>query len=413
MWYDVLIAAILIFFTIRGAAKGVVWQLAGIAGIIFCFAFADGISAALGPSVNLEPPLNHWVVLFIAYLGFSFLSFGVARALHEWIEKAKMNEFNQHLGAVFGLVKGAALAIVLTFLVVTVSEGARVALKGSYSGRATAIVMNRLYPILPGKLHEALEDYIHKLDHPDFDINYADERRSTDEDPGIPLKLGQPAPLKSPPSEQPTSPESDAWSQIRTILNDEARRVVLTALQQTPDERSQEQLQRDLIQLLHTTPENERPSLQQQLIQIGASNLERFLWERTKQNSPPQPATDHGPAPPRPDADTVLAEKRATLTRAIASLYSTIPTVRADIERQIDGLLQGLPERVAVAVLADWKADLYAEHPDPDPGTDMHTPLGQRILRQLEAAGVSLESLNSSLRQRLQSADAESGTNPL
>ena len=32
--------------------------------------------------MNLEPPLNQWVVMFVAYLFFSFLSFGFARLIN-------------------------------------------------------------------------------------------------------------------------------------------------------------------------------------------------------------------------------------------------------------------------------------------------------------------------------------------
>ena len=109
MWYDVLVLAILIFFTVRGAAKGMVWQLAGIVGIVACFIFADAISAFAGPYVQLEPPLNTWVILFGAYIVFTFLAFLLAGRIEEYLTRVKLKEFDKHLGAVFGFTNGLCL----------------------------------------------------------------------------------------------------------------------------------------------------------------------------------------------------------------------------------------------------------------------------------------------------------------
>jgi hypothetical protein len=51
--------------------------------------------------------------------------------------------------------------------------------------------------------------------------------------------------------------------------------------------------------------------------------------------------------------------------------------------------------------LADWRADLYGTLPDPDPGTDIDTPLENRILRQLTKARISLQDLPDGVQSRL------------
>jgi len=174
MWYDVVVLAILAFTTIRGAVKGVIWQFAAIAGLVLCVVFSSSISAIAGPYVKLEPPLNHWVVMFASYVLFSFLAFGVARLLNDWIEKQKFGEYNKHLGAILGFVKGVVICLVLTFFIVTVSADAREMLKHSRSGKAAAIIMDRLHPLMPEKLHDALGKYIHQLDSPELDLQHAD-----------------------------------------------------------------------------------------------------------------------------------------------------------------------------------------------------------------------------------------------
>ena len=94
--------------------RGVVWQLAGIVGLGLCVTFASTFASIVGPHVDIQEPLNHWVVLFGSYLFFSFLSFGVARMIEGVLKQTEMKEFDRHLGAMFGFIKGVAFCVVLT-----------------------------------------------------------------------------------------------------------------------------------------------------------------------------------------------------------------------------------------------------------------------------------------------------------
>src|SRR5262245_38343757 len=105
MWYDALMLAILLFTTIRGAAKGMAWQLAAIAALVLCFLFATPLSLVVAPSINLAPPLNRWVAMLAIYLAFSFGCFSIARLLRGWLEELRFTEYDRHLGALFGLLK--------------------------------------------------------------------------------------------------------------------------------------------------------------------------------------------------------------------------------------------------------------------------------------------------------------------
>ncbi|MCP4510207.1 MAG: hypothetical protein GY826_27860 [Fuerstiella sp.] len=61
----------------------------------------------------------------------------------------------------------------------------------------------------------------------------------------------------------------------------------------------------------------------------------------------------------------------------------------------------GIPPDVQQAVVEDWSADLRMEANDPDPQTTVSTRLDERIVRQLEKARVSWNSLSFDLQQRL------------
>ena len=180
MWYDLLTLVILMYAMFRGAMKGIVWQLATIAALLMCFFFSGTLSAALAPFIRVEPPLNQWIAMFILYLGFSFVSFGVARAAHEMIESMRIEALDRHLGAILGLVKGGMFSLFLTFFLVTLSHAARETIINSESGYVAAVVIDRLDPVIPGDLHALLEPYIRRLDAPEIEREHREDRLARD-----------------------------------------------------------------------------------------------------------------------------------------------------------------------------------------------------------------------------------------
>lgn len=180
MWYDLLTLVILMYAMFRGAMKGIVWQLATIAALLMCFFFSGSLSAAVAPFIRVEPPLNQWIAMFILYMGFSFVSFGVARGAHEMIESMKIEALDRHLGAILGLVKGGMFSLFLTFFLVTLSHAARETIINSESGYVAAVVIDRLDPVIPGDLHALLEPYIRRLDAPEIEREHREERLARD-----------------------------------------------------------------------------------------------------------------------------------------------------------------------------------------------------------------------------------------
>jgi membrane protein required for colicin V production len=376
MWYDVCVVAVLLFTTLRGAAKGAVWQLAAIAGLVLCLVFAESLSAAFGPYVRLEPPLNHWAVMFGAYLVFSFVSYGIARLLNEWIEKAELKEYNRHLGAVLGFVKGVVICLVATFFIVTLSEDAREMLKHSRSGRWAAIIMDRLHPVMPEKLRDSLDKYIHQLDSPDLDLKYSHDGHSHDpagdqDGQGL-VKL--PAELDALLS---TLPE-ESQVEFRGLLERTLRRA---------EADSRRELERRLQDALEQVrrPED-MTSLKKALEAPAESLLARVTGWLSGERSPAgengfdpwasEPQV-HGPAPALP--------RRTRLMQEIAAEFSDLPRAQAFIRDDIERQLADVPERVALSVLEDWRTDLLGGGPDPDPNTTASTPLPERIVRRMSA----------------------------
>jgi uncharacterized membrane protein required for colicin V production len=411
--------------------------------------FAETFSAIVGPHVSLEPPLNEWVILFGAYLFFSFLAFGVARVLNHGIEKAELKEFNRHLGAIFGFLKGAVVCLVLTFFIATLPSLHNTILN-SKSGRVAAIVMNKIHPVMPEKLHDSLEKYIHSLDDLDTGLPPAAEPGHAHEDevdpwstavkdaveaptqsvtdllwdvakpssgstppkssiPGsaIPakatgssqVKSSIPSGVKVPPS-APTTPTvgavaGDFLSEISGALGSDTRKT-LTDTFQNLDPETRQQLESQVLDILQNSRSEDLPKIKQRLQQAGSDSLPGIISSLSRSVGTTTPATD-------------ATAQREQLLTDVSRLRSTFPQVQTKIQSELRGLMSGVPDQVAVRVLEDWKADLSKDGTlDPDTGTDADTTIEMRILRQMEFAGMRLDGLSRDLQDRL-SSGADNG----
>lgn len=412
MWYDILVLGILVYFTVRGAARGMVWQLAGIAGIVVCFVFADAISAFAGPYVQLEPPLNNWVVLFGAYVVFTLISYVVAGQISEFLARVKLREFDRHLGAVFGFVKGVVLSLILTFLVVTMSEDARAALKQSRSGIAAAKIVKTVHPylpILPEQLVQALEKYIHLLDDEDLDSHYANDHDHEHPGPhstsnvslGNEVQLGDDAVLPA------NGAASDAFAQLGKLVGEQTRQVLQSAIQSESDQASQQTLVDRLVKDLQNAPPEQRQAIEQYFQLIAQRGSQTLLNElKTKLGVTSKPAaspSDPAPVLPTQPVTTTKQDELAAVRKQIVSAYTADPNKRKEFENQIDAFLGTLPLQVHLGVLQDWNADIWSL-PDPDRQTTGQSTLEQRILRQLQLAGIPITNLDPAMQQRLNAA---------
>ncbi len=396
MWYDVVVLAILGFAVYRGARKGIVWQLAAIAALVLCFAFAESASLAIAPLLGLKPPLNRWVAMLILYVGLSFLAFGAARMLKEAIEKAKFEEFDRHLGAIFGFVKGAVFALFVTFFAVTLSEKLAAAVMNSYSGTAAAIVMDRLHPVMPRELHDVLAPYIHSLDRPDLDLHHRDHDHIAD-DHGTP-GFSEPGSSgndpfygsSSPDDHSPFDKPGDMFHDDESFPRDSSADTrLLELVGKLPGIYDDDLRSQVLRALKNTSPEHRRQLLSE--LSTGIPTLIRRV-AREWENGRPDTAVTHAGG---------SSTTRERLLRDISSIYSDYPDAQEALIEEVEASLTGVPDQVIDAAIRDWHVDVMASGTDPDPQTSLTTPLDVRIARQLSRAGIPLNSLSSSLQNRL------------
>lgn len=378
MWFDALILCILVFATIRGAMKGIVWQLAVIASLVFCFFFAGGLSLALAPHIGVQPPLNRWIAMFILYAVFSFLAFGAARLVRDWIEEVRFVEFDRHLGAVLGFVKGAIFCLFVTFFAVTLSEKFRDEVLESQSGRVAAIVMDRLHPVMPEELHDVLEPYIHRLDQSGLDLKYTHDQSDADHsrqhDHGDHDRVDDPfAAPPDPFAKGGGQGDVTSWLQkLPPIADGSLESMIRETFEQTsPADRS-----KLYEQLRKSTPD-----------------VMRMIVNEWWKGQPDSSKT------------STSSNDRQRMLEEIADSYGLDADTRDLLFLEVTNAMAGVPSAVAAATIRDWHADVVGLKPDPDSGTDSRTRLDARILRQLSAARVPVGSLNSALQTRLRDAE--------
>lgn len=450
MAFDLFIAGILLITTIRGAAKGVAWQLAGIGALVLCFLFATPLSLAVAPMIKLAPPLNRWVAMLGIYLVFSFGTFAIARGFREALEKAKFVEFDRHMGALFGLAKGAILALVITFFSVAMSEKAREYILKTYTGYASAHIMDALHPVMPKELHAILEPYIHELDAVDPDLKRRHDEHhdeiglSGDPQPdATPQKGGGYRPIaddetnqagegdeltRDPFQNDPNDTEAPPYTGNRPrqpaaeqpSLAEEAQQL----LEQIPELAQQigPAVRQQVLKALQNTLSEHRDELVDELSKAATpekvSSIAR-VWQNGRPRRPAaaDPMSDEDPSfdpletrpgrsPNRPSAQEVadvdLEPKRQELLQGIAEIFSSQPSQQAKKMTEIETRLLGLPATVAVGVLDDWLSDLRGEDPDPDPQTDVATQLNVRIARQVDQQQIPRNRLPQDWQTRLE-----------
>lgn len=123
---DIVLVLILAFFTIRGFLRGLLMELAAIAGLVLGFWLANSQSALLLPIVGrvMNDPTTAYIAAYILTLLSVMLAVWLAVFLLRTALKTSKSSGMDHLfGAVFGFIKGSLLgAILLMVLIINSSD---------------------------------------------------------------------------------------------------------------------------------------------------------------------------------------------------------------------------------------------------------------------------------------------------
>lgn len=194
--YDWIMIAILVLGVVQGAWRGLAWQLAPIASLVLGYVVAVPMSAQLAPWFGAEPT-HRFLAILVLYAVVSLAVYMIARALRESIERIKLVEFDRHLGAIFGGMKGLLVCLVATFFAVGLSEQARDYVLNSYSGVAAGEVIHYLEPVMPEQMETLLQPYLARIHDPSHGRPQA---------PPAPAYADQKPPNSDPPKQKQDEP---------------------------------------------------------------------------------------------------------------------------------------------------------------------------------------------------------------
>jgi membrane protein required for colicin V production len=162
--YDLMMLGILAAAALLGYFKGIVWQIAWIAGIAASTFVALRFAGHLAPFVGQQPPWNRLIAMLALYVGTSLVVWLLFRVVSGAIDAVHLSAFDHQLGLLLGIAKGALLCIVITFFAVTLAPAYRPQVVGSQSGRIVAEVITRADEILPREIAEAVNPFVKQFE---------------------------------------------------------------------------------------------------------------------------------------------------------------------------------------------------------------------------------------------------------
>ena len=162
--YDLVMIGILAVAALLGYFKGIVWQIAWIAGIVVSSFVAFRFSAEVAPWCGQQAPWNRYLAMLALYAGTSLTVWILFRLVSGFINAIHLSAFDHQLGLLFGAAKGALLCVVITFFAVTLAPSYRHQIVASRSGRFVADLIVRADAYLPKELHDTVEPFVDEFE---------------------------------------------------------------------------------------------------------------------------------------------------------------------------------------------------------------------------------------------------------
>ena len=161
--YDMVMLGLLATAGVLGYFKGIVWQIAWIAGICLSSYVSLRFSGELSSLTGQPPPWNRLLAMLALYVGTSLVVWVTFRFVSSLIDAVHLSAFDHQLGLVFGLAKGALICVVVTFFAVTMMPAYRSEITGSQSGQIVAKLIGEADQFLPADIHETVDPFLQQF----------------------------------------------------------------------------------------------------------------------------------------------------------------------------------------------------------------------------------------------------------
>ena len=147
--FDLVVTVLLATTVFWGGMRGVVSQISAIATWVLSGLAAARFGSVVGEIVSIPEPWRAPVSALIVFCA-SLLALNIAtRFVKRAVSLAGLKEFDRQAGALFGLFKGCAICVVLTFFCVLTSEKTRNLVDESKSGpylASVALLLKSAFP---------------------------------------------------------------------------------------------------------------------------------------------------------------------------------------------------------------------------------------------------------------------------
>jgi membrane protein required for colicin V production len=162
--YDLVMIGILAAAAVLGYFKGIVWQLAWIAGIAVSSVVAIRFGAEAAPYFGEHEPWNRLLAMLALYAATSVAVWLLFRVVSKAIDAIHLSSFDHQLGLLFGAAKGVLLCLVITFFAVTLAPAYRDQIVASRSGHLVADLLDRAEAYLPPDVHATVAPYLDRFE---------------------------------------------------------------------------------------------------------------------------------------------------------------------------------------------------------------------------------------------------------
>ncbi len=163
--YDLIMFAVLAMATLRGAWKGLAWQIASLSSLFVSFFLAVRLRGPVAAVLPASPPWNRFLAMLLIYLSCSLIIWLAFRFVSQLIERIRLKEFDRHTGAMLGLARGVLWCALITLFGMTLlGDTQQEAIIRSRSGYYIARLLDHARPVMPDELQGVLGPYLHRLD---------------------------------------------------------------------------------------------------------------------------------------------------------------------------------------------------------------------------------------------------------
>ena len=163
--YDLVMLAVLLAATARGAWKGVAWQVASLGAICASYIVAYQHRDTVAAWIPVAAPWRVFLAMLLLYVGTSLGIWVAFRLVSRLIDRMKLKDFDRQIGALLGLAKGAILCVIITLFAVTLlGEKQRQAIISSQSGHQIAVLLSKSHVVIPEEFQDVLQPYLEVFD---------------------------------------------------------------------------------------------------------------------------------------------------------------------------------------------------------------------------------------------------------